>query len=100
MSNFFSKIRFLRKSVIFLIALNPLKWFSSISNQKLRQKTLKTHITQVRYIAKLAFFNHFSSFFSIFFIENGFESYIEVHKVLLGKKIQSNFFFLVSGPSV
>lgn len=85
--------------MIFLIALNPLKWFSSISNQKLRQKTLKTHITQVRYIAKLAFFNHFCSFFSIFFTENGFESYIEVHKVLLDKKIQSNF-FLVSGPSV
>ena len=84
--------------MIFLIALNTLKWFSSISNQKLRQKTLKTHITQVRYIAKLAFLNHFCSFLSIFFDENGFESYIEVHKVLLDKKIQSNF-FLVSGPS-
>ena len=99
MSNFFSKSRFLRQSVIFLIALTPLKWFSSISNQKLRQKTLKTHITQERYIAKLAFFNYFCSFFSIFFTENGFESYIEAHKDLLGKKIQSNF-FLVSGPSV
>ena len=63
------------------------------------KKMLKTQKTQVCHIAKLAFLTVFAYFFSIFFTENGFESYIQVHKVLLDKKIQSKF-FLVAGPSV
>ena len=59
---------------------------------------LKTQKTQVCHKAKLAFLTVFAYIFSIFFTENGFESYIQVHKVLLDKKIQSKF-FLVAGPS-
>ena len=85
--------------MIFLIALNTLKWFLSISKQKLRQKNVKNTKNASMPHSKTSFFNRFCLFFSIFFTENGFESYIQVHKVLLDKKIQSKF-FLVAGPSV